>query len=535
MNLKNKSCAFFFGMSLFVTHTLQAQNERPNVLIIIADDASRTSFGAYGCNYAKTPNLDRLANEGVLFTNAYTSNPKCSPSRASLLTGRYSWQLEEACNHNPFLTDRWEFYPSLLENDGYFVGFTGKGWGPGIYKNELQGGYYRVQHNPAGHAFNSKILKPPYKGISNIDYAENFKTFLDKKSDSNPFCFWLGTKEPHRGYELGSGKKEGKVLSEITPQPFFPDNEIIRGDLADYAVEVEWFDKQIGKSIKLLEEKGLLENTLIIVTSDHGMPFPRVKGQIYDEGFHVPFVVRWNGNTKGKRTVTDFINFADVAPTILEAAAIPIPQSMTGKSFLDILLSPEEGRLKDSRDYTLVGKERHDIGRTDGDLISVGYPVRAIRNDQFLYVKNFKPNRWPVGDPEYGYLNCDNSPTKTYILKHNSSEEEIQYFNLCFGKRPEEELYDINSDPDCILNLAENKKYEKIKRQLWQKLKKELVLQNDPRIMGKGEIFDFYPYRDISTAKKLYGEKFYDPVEDFIRRYPDKKEVLPENYLQHEY
>ncbi|MCG6187641.1 sulfatase family protein [Maribellus maritimus] len=530
MNHKKKSSVFLLGVFLFVTQILQAQNERPNILLIIADDASRTSFGAYGSNFVETPNFDRLANKGILFTNAFTSNPKCSPSRASLLTGRYSWQLEEACNHNPFLSDRWLFYPSLLEKDGYFVGFTGKGWGPGIYKNELQGGDFRVQHNPAGHAFNNKTLKPPYNGISNIDYVENFRTFLKEKADDKPFCFWMGVKEPHRGYESGSGAKEGKVLTEIIPQSFLGDNEIVRGDLSDYAVEVEWFDKQIGQSIKLLEENGFLENTLIVVTSDHGMPFPRIKGQIYDEGFHVPLVISWRAGIKKNCVISDFINFADIAPTITEAAGVPIPQSMTGKSFLDILLSKKEEQEKDSRDYTLVGKERHDLGRTDGELISVSYPVRAIRNAQFLYIRNFKTDRWPAGDPEFGFMNCDNSPTKTYILKHNSSAEDMRNFELCFGKRPEEELYDVNSDPDCIVNLAGNRQYAKIKRQLWKKLKKELTLQHDPRIMGKGEIFDFYPNRNISKAKELYGERFYDPVMRFIREYPCKKNLIPEDY-----
>ncbi|MGI9242755.1 MAG: sulfatase-like hydrolase/transferase, partial [Verrucomicrobiales bacterium] len=138
--------------------------DRPNILFLIADDASRSSFGAYGETYVRTPNFDRIAREGVLFTNAYNCNPKCAPARACLLTGRYSWQLEEACNHNPFLSAKWEFFPYLLEEAGYFTGFTGKGWGPGIWQG-VDGGKTKFEKkNPAGKPFTGMREKPPYKG-----------------------------------------------------------------------------------------------------------------------------------------------------------------------------------------------------------------------------------------------------------------------------------------------------------------------------------------------------------------------------------
>ena len=122
-----------FALIICVGTKVLSASDRPNILFIIADDASRDSFGAYGCEYIKTPNFDRIAREGVRFDQTYNCNPKCAPARACLLTGRYSWQLEEACNHNPFLSSNWSFFPFLLEDAGYFVGFTGKGWGPGIH------------------------------------------------------------------------------------------------------------------------------------------------------------------------------------------------------------------------------------------------------------------------------------------------------------------------------------------------------------------------------------------------------------------
>ncbi len=498
-------------------------NEQPNILFIIADDASRDSMGAYGSTYIKTPNFDRIAREGVLFTNAFNCNPKCAPARACLLTGRYSWQLKEACNHNPFLSDQWDFYPFLLEDAGYSMGFTGKGWGPGIYKGIDSGKSKFKRLNPAGHPFNNLKAKPPYSGISNVDYAANFEAFLKQKPANQPFCFWFGTKEPHRGYGKDNWKLDGRNLDDVTVPEYYPDNEIIRGDLADYAIEVEWYDRHIGRALEHLEQFGLLETTLIIATSDHGMPFPRVKGQIYDDGFHVPFVVRWGNKIQAGRTVTDFVTFPDLAPTLLDIAGIPQHKQFTGKSFKKQLLSKKSGRIDSARDHTLLGKERHDIGRTDGELLSVGYPSRAIRGDQFLYVRNFKSNRWPVGDPDLGLLNCDNSPTKQYLTELRLGDPDYHFYQLSFGKRPEEELYDIRKDPDCVANLAGKTGYAQVQSELWRRLQSELTSQQDPRMLGQGDLFDFYPNCRIEKQQKLYQSPNYDPIEIFDSKFPSVK------------
>ena len=492
---------------------------RPNILFIIADDASRDSMGVYGSSYVKTPNFDRIAREGVLFTQAYNCNPKCAPARACLLTGRYSWQLKEACNHNPFLSDEWVFYPFLLEESGYEIGFTGKGWGPGIHQGIDAGKTKFKKVNPAGYPYNQRTAKPPYSGISNVDYSANFEDFLNEKPAHKPFCFWFGTKEPHRGYGKDNWKLDGRDLADVTVPAYYPDNETIRGDLADYAIEVEWYDTHIGRALKHLEDRGLLDETLIIATSDHGMPFPRVKGQIYDDGFHVPFVVRWGNKVKPGRTVTDFITFPDLGPTLLELAGLDPHPQMKGKSFVKQLLSDGSGRIDSSRDHTLLGKERHDIGRTDGDQLSVAYPSRAIRTDRYLYVRNFKPSRWPGGDPKYGLLNCDASPTKSNLTNLKSSDPDYPFYEMSFGKRPSQELYDINADPDCVRNLATSEMHFSIKQRLWSQLKQELTEQNDPRILGDGNIFDFYPNCRVDRQRQLYQQPDYDPVQEFEKRF----------------
>jgi len=479
---------FISGVLLFSCSTKKSytdEQRQPNILLCIADDASMNSFGAYGCDWIKTPAVDQLAKNGAVFTNAYNCNPKCAPARACLVTGMYSWQLKEACNHWPHFPSEFKFYPHLLMKAGYHVGFSGKGWGPGTYDSE---------YNPAGPQYNDIKLKPPYKGIRTIDYAANFKDFLEKNTDDEPFCFWLGAFEPHRFYEKDSWKKENKSLAEVKLPGFYPDNDIIRGDMQDYAVEVEWYDTQVGKAIKILEEKGLLENTLVLITSDHGMPFPRIKGQIYEEGFHVPLIAYWKGVIQPGRQISDFVSFPDVAPTIMEAAGLKPHEQMTGKSFLDVLTSQKSGRVDKSRNHVLLGKERHDVGRANQDGVDLAYPVRAIRNDSLLYIRNYKPERWPVGNPEYNFRNCDNSPTKSYLTGLKPEDDEYRFFEMSFGMRPEEEMYNIQDDPDCLHNLASELEYAEIKTQLRQQMESELREQGDPRVLGNGDVFDKYPY-----------------------------------------
>jgi len=454
--------------------------ERPNVLFIIFDDWNgSTHAGAYGCSWVKTPNFDRVAREGVLFRNAFTSNPKCSPCRASILTGRNTWQTKEAVCHNGYFPDGFEVYPDLLEKAGYAVGLTGKGWGPGDFKTLA-----KRTRNPAGPSFDGAKTQPPASGISPNDYAKNFEGFLAQRDKARPFCFWIGFHEPHRGYELGSGVRLGKNLADIDVPPFLPDTELVRSDLANYAVEVEWGDAQIGKALAALEAAGELENTLVIVTSDHGMPFPYVKGQIHEDAFHLPLAMRWGRAIKPGRVVEDFVNVRDLAPTYLELAGLAPHAQMTGRSLAGILRSPKSGWIE-NRDVMLAGKERHDIGRPN----DWGYPVRAIRTREFLYVHNFFPDRWPAGNPETDFGNVDPSPTKEFIKALGG-----YYYELSFGKRQPDELYRITDDPRCVRNLANDLAFTDKLAELRYQMMNMLRDEGDPRALGHGEIFDTYKY-----------------------------------------
>ncbi len=462
---------------------------RPNILFAIADDWGLHA-GAYGTKWVKTPAFDRVAREGILFNNAYTPNAKCAPSRACLLTGRNSWQLKAAANHVCYFPAEFKGWAEVLAENGWFVAHTQKGWGPGVATNSSG-----KPRQMTGRAFNARKAKPPASGISNNDYAGNFEEFLGATSTNQPWCFWYGAVEPHRGYEFGSGvAKARKKLSDIDRVPgYWPDNDTIRNDMLDYAFEVEHFDRHLGRMLELLDRRGLLDNTLVIVTSDHGMPFPRVKGNAYDFANHVPFAAMWKGGiTKPGRIINDFVSFIDVAPTFIELAGLTWSQTgmapLQGRSLTDIFRSDKTGQVNPARSHVLVGKERTDIGRPN----DAGYPIRGLVKGDWLYLHNFEPSRWPAGNPETGYLDCDGGATKTYIIDAHRRNAADRHWALCFGMRPQEELYNLRSDPDCLNNLAQNS--ASTCASLREALFTELRQQGDPRMFGQGAVFDAYPH-----------------------------------------
>lgn len=486
MSTTIRFAALLLAVACLAPTSAQAQ-ERPNVLFIIFDDWGWNHSGAYGSEWVKTPNFDRVAREGVRFKNCFTSNPKCSPCRASILTGRNTWQLEEASCHNGLFPSKFAVYPDLLEQAGYTIGLTGKGWGPGDFEST---GFKR---NPAGPSFDEFKQTPGAKGITNTDYARNFAAFLQQRPAGKPFCFWMGFKEPHRPYELGSGLRAEKKAEDVRVPAYLPDLGVVRNDLLDYAVEVEWGDAQIGKALAVLEASGEADRTLVIITSDHGMPFPRVKGQIYEDGFHLPLVMRWPAVIKPGRVVEDFINVRDFAPTYLELAGLPKHEQMSGASIVPILRSPKSGWVDESRNVMLVGKERHDLGRP----YDWGYPVRAIRTPEFLYIHNYMSERWPAGNPETDFGNCDPSPTKE-LLKAMGGE----FYDISFGKRPPDALYKLTDDPECLRNLAGDPFYQYTMQKLRDQMLALLTAEQDPRALGNGAIFDTYKY--VSGRTKGY-------------------------------
>ncbi len=461
--------------------------DRPNILFALADDWSFGHAASYGCTWVHMPAFDRVAREGLLFNRAYTPNAKCAPSRAAILTGRNSWQLQEAGNHGGFFPPAFRTFTEALADDGYHCALTEKGWAPGVALTA--DGKPRSLIGPS---YDRRRLDPPTPHISANDYAANFADFLDDTPTGKPWFFWFGCIEPHRAYAYGSGARlGGKSTGDIEHVPgIWPDTPEVRQDLLDYAYECEYFDEHLARMLTELDRRGLAENTIVVVTSDNGMPFPRAKGQGYEISHHLPLAIRWpQGITSPGRVVDDFVSFIDLAPTFLEAAGIPWTQSglapTPGTGLFDCFNQADTT----ARDHVLIGKERHDVGRP----FDAGYPIRGLRTGDWLYLHNFHPERWPAGNPESGYLNCDGSPTKTAVLQARRHPATRHFWELSFGKRPATELYHVATDPDCLTNLAGRPEHAARQQAMHHRLFAALAAQNDPRLTAGPQIDEFPP------------------------------------------
>ncbi len=441
---------------------------QPNILFAFADDWSwphasiAHAMGIPGSDpVVKTPVFDRIARQGVLFTNAYCSAPSCSPSRSSILTGRFLWQLETAANLRGVLPSRFGVYPEALEEIGYHVGFMEKGWSPGPSGERAR--------NPAGPRF------------------KDFSVFMEKRPNGRPFCFWFGGWDAHRPYDTDRGIQSGMNPNDVTVPACLPDNLVVRKDLCDYYFEVQRFDKRVGNMLDMLKERGELENTLIVMAGDNGLPFPRCKVELYDTGTKVPLAIKWDCAIKGARVVHDFVNLAELGPTFMEAAGLKPFDTMTAPSFMNILRTDKQGQVNPQRDKVFTGREFHDFNcRAD----NTGYPIRALRTADFLYIRNYEPGRWPAGDPvefrkERGlYGEVDPSPTKAYMINHQDEAHVKKLFQLAFGKRPAEELYDLHTDPGQLNNVAGLSSYAERKRKLVVIFEREFTARYDPAALG---------------------------------------------------
>jgi N-sulfoglucosamine sulfohydrolase len=457
--------------------------DRPNIFLAIADDWGYPHAGAYGDPVVKTPTFDQLARDGVLFTHAFVSSPSCTPSRSALMTGQYHWRLKEAANLWSTLRTEFQTYPELLRDAGYVTGKTRKAWGPG------QLGPGGRKEDPAGPNF------------------RDFAAFLQARPKGKPFCFWFGSPDPHRPYEWQSGPKSGMALDRVKLPGCFPDHEITRTDVADYYFEVQRFDRELGEALALLKEAGELDNTIVVVTGDHGMPFPRGKSNLYDLGCRVPLAIHWPAKVKGGAASKAFVSLTDLAPTFVAAAGLKPPEAMTGRSLLPILTAEGARPADPTRRHVIYGKERHVPSQEKGNLS--GYPGRAIRTNDFLYIRNFKPDLWPNGVPDAdqahignSFADTDNGPTKTFLMQHRDDPKVKKYFDLAFAKRPAEELYDLKADPDQLANVADKPEYADARKRLSEQLTAELKATGDPRVVGGAEQFDEYPYHGGPQSPK---------------------------------
>jgi N-sulfoglucosamine sulfohydrolase len=513
----------------------RSEIKKPNILFVISDDQSFAHTSFAGSKFVNTPAFDRVAREGVYFANCMAGSPGCAPSRSAIVTGRHHWQNEQAGQHAAPWLKKYVPFVDLLDANGYVTGRTGKGVSPFQYARNENDSLWRTS-DAAGITHSNIRYEAgndprPADKISDLNYFENFKYFMDSVRSDQPFFFWYGATEPHRGYEKDSWKRTDKKLSDVEVPAFFPDHDIVRGDMLDYAVEIEWFDHHLQLMLDYLEDIGELENTIIIVTSDNGMPFPRAKANSYEYGVHVPFAVRYPKNFPGGRIVDDPVGFADLAPTILDVTntsaegMLPI----TGRSLRHLLESDKQGTIDDTFKYVFSGRERHSASRYQ----NWGYPQRAIRSKDHILIWNAKPDRWPAGAPQaikpgtdnellpmYGidengvhqsdwaFTDVDESPTKSYIIENWEDENVRPYFDAAFAKIPEYLLFDIVNDPYCLVDLAGDPDYIALKNNMQEALMAELTDTGDPRVVGPDkEVFDSYirysPMRQFPNPENI--------------------------------
>ncbi len=503
--------------------------KRANILFAFADDWGRQASayakhdGPGGINdVARTPNFDAIAKRGVLFRNAYVNAPSCTPCRSSLLSGQHFWRTGRAAILQGAVWDpKIPTWPLLLHEAGYHIGKSYKVWTPGTPADAGYGGR-KFAFEKAGRRVNgfSQMATRSVKKGAPVEAAKkmlleevraNFRFFLEAREGDKPFCYWFGPTNVHRKWTRGSGK----ALWGIDPDdlkgkmpPFLPDVPTVREDLADYLGEIAAFDAQLGVLVEEIKKAGEYDETLIVVSGDHGPPgFPHGKCNLYDFGVNVSLAIAGPG-VAGGRVVEDFVTLPDLAPTFLATGGVQAPEVMTARDLWPVLSSKKGGLVDPKRTQVYVGRERHVARARAGNL---PYPQRAIRTKDFLFVINFRPDRYPLGDPyrldtdkppttEQMTQNTfctlpdeDAGPTKAWIVDRRKDPKWKSYYEHAYGKRPREELFDLAKDPHQMKNVAADSAYRETVAELRARLMGELERTGDPRLVDDGKFFETPP------------------------------------------
>jgi arylsulfatase A-like enzyme len=529
MNIASRKNVGLLLCAWLLAETAGASEKKPNIVFCFADD-----WGRYANCYAAldarptlnallaTPNIDRVANEGVMFRHAFVTAPSCTPCRSSLLSGQYFFRTGRGAI---LQGAQWDAsipsYPLLLRDAGYHLGKSYKVWSPGTPADAPYGGQQHA-YEKAGRDYNNfseNVTALVRGGMSFADakakllgqVRDNFNAFLADRKPGQPLCYWFGPTLTHRAYEKDSGKAlwglEPNALKGRLPK-FMPDVPEVRADVTDYMGEIQAWDAGIGVILERLRELGELDNTLLVISGDHGMPgVPGGKCNLYDHGVAVALLARGPG-IKGGRVLDDFVNLMDLAPTFCEAGGVKPPAVMTGRSLMGVLQSDRDGLVDPSRSWVVTGRERHVAAAREGNL---PYPQRSLRTRDFLYVRNFAPDRWPMGTPNFtsrenipalvhntfaAFADMDASPTKTWLVQQFGLPEWAWHFDYAFAKRPGEQLFDLRNDPDETVNVATNTAYAEVRREFSERLVKILTDANDPRVCGDGQTFERSPFTD---------------------------------------
>jgi arylsulfatase A-like enzyme len=454
---------------LFSTSCTQESKElKPNFIIFIADDAAWDDSGAYGNGGIQTPNIDNLAKEGLLFTNAFVSTSSCSPSRCSIMTGLYPHNTGAMELHMPLPADR-ELFVGELKRAGYYTASAGK-WHLGPDRSEFDSIYH--VREPSGSA--------------------DWLRALQNRPRNKPFFLWLAAIDPHRGYEEGIIPNPHSN-DDVQVPPFLPDNGFTRKDLALYYDEITRFDTNLGSVMSELKFQNVDENTLVIYMTDNGRPFPRCKTRLLDSGLKTPFIVRWPGKISLSTSTNSLISSIDIAPTLCELAGLTIPEHYQGVSFAPVLLDP----AIETRDYVVGEHNWHDYQAHE----------RSLRTKEFLYIRNSFPqfNASPPAD-------AVNSITyKEMIRLYNEGNLDVTYRDSFLAPRAAEELYDVINDPFQQNDLSGDSRYQTILNQMRMNLDQWITDTND-KVPDK-------PTPDMFD--RFTGEKMRD-----IREYRLEQEII---------
>ncbi|MCD6598317.1 MAG: sulfatase [Bacteroidales bacterium] len=472
--MKIKHAIVIILLILLPKMNIYGQELKPNFIIFIADDVSWNDFGCYGNKQVQTPNIDKLAANGIKFTNLYLTASSCSPSRNSIITGRYPHNTGAAELHTEPPIQMISF-PEVLRHNNYYSVQAGKFHMGEYAKRGFDIAYTNRENNGDGG-------------------EELWVKSIKERPMGKPFFMWFASYDAHRSW--GPNEFTGTHIPEQINPPFYLANgSETKADLAKYYDEIKRFDYSIGEVIKELNTQNILDNTVIIVMADNGRPFPHSKTRVNDRGMKTPFIIHWPDRIKNNGSICNsLVSAIDIAPTIMALAGIDVLEQFQGFSFESLIDTPGSK----FRNYVFAEHNWHDYEAHE----------RMLRNKDYMYILNSRPLA-----PQMGPLDAIGSPSfkELKILKDSGKLSAIQT-DVFMVPRPNEELYDYHLDSLQLLNVSSLPEYSKILVDLRKILKEwmEETGDNIPVNLTKSWYFrepGIMKTKDYNVRGEMPGEK----------------------------
>ncbi len=439
----------------------KGRSRRPNIVMYISDDHGIDFLGCYGNKDIQTPNIDALAGEGILFNNMFATSPTCAPSRSVLWTGLYPARNGCMGNHTTCRSDITAL-PTYLRKLGYRVVLAHK-FHAKPRKEVFDFEYINagLPRNPANHRVYRR------EGLD-TKAVEKFLAEHAKNRSDTPLCLILGDSSPHVTWEPNKIYEPAKLKLP----PFIVDTKLTRKAMANYYQDITTMDKRVGEVVAMLGKYGFKDNTLFIYTTDQGSEWPHSKWTLYDAGIHVPFIAVWPDKIKPASVCDAMISFVDMTPTFIDIAGGGQPKGLDGKSFLDVML----GKTKAFREYIYASHTR------DGDKNV--FPQRCVRDRRYKYILNLLPeNTWTTHFTLVPDIPESHKEVWDTWMEKGKTDTKVAKLLDIIQHHPAEELYDLQTDPYELNNIAD-KHDKKILNRLRRELKAWMLSQNDPGLKG---------------------------------------------------